>query len=86
MLSVSVLYICLTLNRYDVELFQRIEHLIEQKMQPFPTEEQTVLLLMERVSEAQRMAVMSMREDESTKKGRGKFSGGNKGKKGGRGK
>lgn len=64
-------------TQYDVDLFQRIEHLLGQKMTTFPTEEQTVLLLMERVSEAQRIAVMEMRESESLKKeGRG-----NKGKK-----
>lgn len=64
-------------TQYDVELFQRIEHLLGYKMPAFPTEEQTVLLLMERVSEAQRIAVMQMRETEQVKK-EGK---GNKGKK-----
>ena len=44
--------------RYDVELFQRIEHLIGKRLPLYPTEEEEVLALMERVSEAQRYAKM----------------------------
>lgn len=42
--------------RYDVELFQRIETLIGKKLPEFPTEEEEVMMLVERVSEAQRFA------------------------------
>lgn len=42
--------------RYDVELFQRIEQLIGQKMPLFQTNEEEVMQLQERVSEAQRLA------------------------------
>lgn len=42
--------------RYDVELYQRIEQLIEKKLPLYKTEESEVMLLMERVSEAQRFA------------------------------
>ena len=42
--------------RYDVELYQRIEHLIGKKLPLYKTEEQEVMLLMERVTEAQRFA------------------------------
>ncbi len=44
------------LCRYDVELFQRIEALIGKKLPAFPTQEEEVMMLMERVSEAQRFA------------------------------
>jgi hypothetical protein len=43
---------------YDVELFQRIEDLIGQKMELYKTEEEAVLMLLERVAEAQRLAAM----------------------------
>lgn len=42
--------------RYDVELFQRIESLIGKKLPAFPTQEDEVMMLVERVSEAQRFA------------------------------
>ena len=43
-------------DRYDVELFQRIETLIGKKLPAFPTQEEEVMMLVERVSEAQRFA------------------------------
>lgn len=43
-------------HRYDVELFQRIESLIGKKLPAFPTQEEEVMMLVERVSEAQRFA------------------------------
>ena len=46
------------LFRYDVELYQRIEHLIDKKLPLYKTEEDEVMLLMERVNEAQRFAKM----------------------------
>ena len=45
-------------SRYDVELFQRIEHLIGKKLPLYPTVEEEVMSLVERVSEAQRTAKM----------------------------
>ena len=44
--------------RYDVELYQRIEQLIDKKLPLYPTVEEEVLTLMERVTEAQRYARM----------------------------
>lgn len=44
--------------RYDVELYQRIEHLIGKKLPLYKTEEEEVMQLMERVTEAQRYAKM----------------------------
>lgn len=49
-------------SQYDVELYQRIEHLIGKKLPLYKTEEQEVMLLMERVTEAQRYAKMEMSE------------------------
>ncbi|CAI2177199.1 17282_t:CDS:2 [Funneliformis geosporum] len=43
-------------TQYDVELYQRIEHVIGKKMELFPLDSKDdVMLLQERVSEAQRM-------------------------------
>ena len=39
-----------------MELFQRIETLIGKKLPAFPTQEEEVMMLVERVSEAQRFA------------------------------
>ena len=44
--------------RYDVELFQRIEQLIGKKLPLYPTVEEEVMVLMERVNESQRHAKM----------------------------
>eukprot|EP00062_Callorhinchus_milii_P023397 gi/632982177/ref/XP_007907993.1/ PREDICTED: probable ATP-dependent RNA helicase DDX47 isoform X1 [Callorhinchus milii] len=49
-------------TQYDVELFQRIEHLIGKKLPAFQTEEDEVMVLAERVTEAQRFARMQLRE------------------------
>jgi ATP-dependent RNA helicase DDX47/RRP3 len=73
-------------TQYDIELYQRIEALIDKKLPEFPVEEQTVhpcvycvsytpgdpkptnayvrqvLVMLERVLEAQRIATIEMRE------------------------
>ena len=56
-------------TQYDVEMFQRIEHLIGKRMEGFANEEEQVLVLHDRVSEASRLAAMQMKETDS-KKGR----------------
>jgi ATP-dependent RNA helicase DDX47/RRP3 len=53
-------------------LYQRIEQLIGKKLPLYPTVEEEVLCLMERVSEAQRMARMEL---ESSGSGRGRKKG-----------
>ncbi|XP_018370584.1 PREDICTED: probable ATP-dependent RNA helicase DDX47 [Trachymyrmex cornetzi] len=55
-------------TQYDVELYQRIEQLISKKLPLFPTEEEEVMLLQERVSEAQRIVKMDMKNIEDNKK------------------
>lgn len=42
--------------QYDVELYQRIEELISKKLPLYKTEEQEVMVLQERVAEAERLA------------------------------
>uniref|UniRef100_A0A7N9CCR1 RNA helicase n=1 Tax=Macaca fascicularis TaxID=9541 RepID=A0A7N9CCR1_MACFA len=55
-------------TQYDVELFQRIEHLIGKKLPVFPTQDDEVMMLAERVAEAQRFARMELREHGEKKK------------------
>merc|ERR1719323_516890 len=63
-------------TQYDVELFQRIEHLIGKQLPLYPTEEEEVKMLGERVAEAQRYAKLEMSE-QSGKRGGKKRGGGN---------
>ena len=60
-------------TQYDVELIQRIEQVIGKKMELWPTDDQEVALLKERVNEAGRIAAAEMREQA--------LSGNNKGRK-----
>lgn len=55
-------------SQYDIEFFQKIEEYIGKKMDLYPTEEETVLILMERVSEAQRMATIELKKENFGKK------------------
>lgn len=55
-------------TQYDVELYQRIEHLIDKKLPLYQTEEQEVMVLLERVIEGQRLAKMEMSEGDKKKK------------------
>ncbi|KAF6339200.1 DEAD-box helicase 47 [Rhinolophus ferrumequinum] len=55
-------------TQYDVELFQRIEQLIGKKLPVFPTQDDEVMMLTERVTEAQRFARMELREHGEKKK------------------
>merc|ERR1719291_1499035 len=59
-------------SQYDVELYQRIEQLLGKKLPLYPTVEEEVLLLGERVGEAARLAKVELREleDRKGKKGR----------------
>ncbi|KAG5326536.1 DDX47 helicase, partial [Acromyrmex heyeri] len=55
-------------TQYDVELYQRIEQLISKQLPLFSTEEEEVMLLQERVSEAQRIVKMDMKNMEDNKR------------------
>merc|ERR1719340_160914 len=49
-------------SQYDVELYQRIEHLLGQKLPEYQAEEDEVMILSERVAEAQRFAQKELKE------------------------
>ena len=51
-------------TQYDVELYQRIEHLIGKKLPQYETAEEEVLLLHERVCEALRLAKIEVNDAE----------------------
>ena len=46
--------------RYDVELFQKIEKLTGQEMEKFEADKDAALVLLDNVSEAQRIATMQV--------------------------
>eukprot|EP01029_Cantina_marsupialis_P012419 TRINITY_DN273_c2_g1_i1.p1 TRINITY_DN273_c2_g1~~TRINITY_DN273_c2_g1_i1.p1 ORF type:complete len:456 (-),score=150.33 TRINITY_DN273_c2_g1_i1:78-1445(-) len=68
------------LTQYDVEMYQRIETLIEKKLPEYPCDKEMVMTMAGSVSKAQRLAAQDMREKEqfknSRKRGRGGDSGG----------
>ncbi|KAJ2666627.1 ribosomal RNA processing protein [Coemansia sp. RSA 1199] len=57
-------------TQYDVELLQRIEQVIGKKLDEFPCEKDAIMLLQERVNEAQRIAVLELKEIQ-LKRGKG---------------
>ena len=65
-------------SQYDVELYQRIEQLLGKKMPLYPSIEEEVMLLGERVAEALRIAKTEMKEldDKKGPKGRKRKGGG----------
>jgi ATP-dependent RNA helicase DDX47/RRP3 len=68
---------CSFMSRYDVELVQRIEAVIDKKMELYPNlEKDDVLILQERVSEACRMAELELKDskhNKGSKRGRMSF-------------
>ncbi|KAK0405645.1 hypothetical protein QR680_018109 [Steinernema hermaphroditum] len=63
--GVSVTFV----TQYDVEVYQRIEHLIGKKLPGYECVESDVMLLVERVNEAGRAAKAELKEIEDSKKG-----------------
>ena len=67
-------------TQYDVETFQRIEELIQCKLEAYPADEAAVMLLLDRVGEANRLATLVMKEKDAASKvragKRGRGSGG----------
>lgn len=55
-------------TQYDIELYQRIEFLIGKQLPQYKTQEDEVMLLLERVNEADRQARIQMKEIEDEKK------------------
>lgn len=62
-------------TQYDIEFFQKIEQLTGLKMEMFPTEREHVMLLLERVMEAQRFATSQLKEQGFKKDARKKRRG-----------
>ncbi|XP_024522138.1 DEAD-box ATP-dependent RNA helicase 10 isoform X2 [Selaginella moellendorffii] len=62
-------------TQYDVDLYKRIEDLIGMTLPEFPAKADEVLLLEERVSEAQRLAAMHIREKDASKKSKKRRNG-----------
>lgn len=58
---------CTFVTQYDVELYQRIEHLLGKKLPLYPCEQDEVMALQERVSEAQRTAKLELKDIEDRK-------------------
>ncbi|KAK9883211.1 hypothetical protein WA026_001402 [Henosepilachna vigintioctopunctata] len=54
-------------TQYDVELYQRIEQLIGKRLPLYKTDEDEVMVLQERVAEAQRIAKMEVKDLEDKK-------------------
>ena len=63
-------------TQYDVEVYQRLERLLGKRLPEYKLDEETVLVLMERVCEAQRLATRELKEQLSaaSKGGDGKES------------
>lgn len=55
-------------TQYDIELYQRIEYLIGKQLPQYATHDEEVMLLMERVNEADRQARIQIKELEDDKK------------------
>ncbi|XP_055328636.1 probable ATP-dependent RNA helicase DDX47 isoform X2 [Paramacrobiotus metropolitanus] len=55
-------------TQYDVELYQRIEYLLGKKLPLYETTEEEVMILAERVAQAQRHARQEMKEMDDKKK------------------
>ncbi|KAF9570651.1 ribosomal RNA processing protein [Mortierella alpina] len=60
-------------TQYDVEVYQRIEQALDKKLDEFPVDKDAVMLLQERVAEAQRFAITELKEQHASrgKGGRG---------------
>jgi len=58
-------------TQYDVEIYQRLEGLLGKKLPEYKLDEETVLVLLERVNEAQRLASRELKEQLSSSGGGG---------------
>ena len=58
-------------TQYDVEVYQRLEGLLGKKLKEYKLDEETVLVLLERVNEAQRLATRELNEMLAGSKGSG---------------
>lgn len=56
-------------TQYDVDLYQRIESVLQRRLDEYKVDKEAVMLLSERVSEAQREAVMTLKANQEKGKG-----------------
>lgn len=54
-------------SQYDLEEYQKIEHSIGKKLPTFPADKELVLVLLDRVIEAQRLASIEMKDSKMSK-------------------
>eukprot|EP00210_Caulerpa_lentillifera_P005861 g5605.t1 len=54
-------------TQYDIEAFQKIEHMINRKMEEYPMDANEVLMMLERVIEALRLSVSEVEENKKRK-------------------
>ena len=59
-------------TQYDVEVYQRLEHLLGQRLSEYKLAEEEVLMLLERVNEAQRLATREVKEQLASRDGNGR--------------
>lgn len=61
-------------TQYDIEAYQRLETMLDQKLPEFPADQEMVLVLLERVTEAQKIATRELKEMQAQngKSGKGK--------------
>lgn len=59
-------------TQYDVEVYQRLEGLLGKKLPEYKLDEETVLVLLERVNEAQRLATRELKEQLAASKQSGR--------------
>jgi len=59
-------------TQYDVEVYQRLEALLGKKLPEYKLDEETVLVLLERVNEAQRLATRELKEQLAARKTHGR--------------
>ena len=59
-------------TQYDVEVYQRLEALLGKKLAEYKLDEETVLVLLERVNEAQRLATRELKEQLAARKSSGR--------------
>jgi ATP-dependent RNA helicase DDX47/RRP3 len=66
-------------TQYDVEIYKRIEVLLERQLEEFPKDEEAAMLLVPRVAEASRLAALEAREGEAQRGGGKRKWGGGEG-------
>lgn len=66
-------------TQYDIDLYQRIEAVLQRKLDEYKVDKEAVMLLSERVNEAQREAILTLKANQEKKK-TGRDRGGRRGR------